>query len=59
MGPGRRGPRARPPIPREARAHCALREGGRVFVRFDHGDEPIAWWVVRGVRQMVLRAFNA
>jgi putative peptide zinc metalloprotease protein len=40
-------------------ADLLARIGGRVFVRFDHGDEPIAWRILRSVRQMVLRAFNA
>jgi putative peptide zinc metalloprotease protein len=34
------------------------RIGGRVYVRFDHGDEPIAWRVLRGARQLLLRALN-
>jgi putative peptide zinc metalloprotease protein len=34
------------------------RIGGRVFVRFDHGDEPIAWRFLRSARQLLLRALN-
>ncbi len=32
--------------------------GGRVFVRFDHGSEALAWQVYRSVRQMFLSKFN-
>ena len=32
--------------------------GGRVFVRFDHGSETLAWQVYRSVRQMFLSKFN-
>ncbi len=32
--------------------------GGRVYVRFDHGSEPLVWRWYRGVRQMFLRRFN-
>jgi putative peptide zinc metalloprotease protein len=32
--------------------------GGRVYVRFDHGAEPLAWRFYRGVRQLFLRHFN-
>jgi putative peptide zinc metalloprotease protein len=34
------------------------RIGGRVFVRFDHGAEAIAWRALRSARQLVLRALN-
>ncbi len=34
------------------------RIGSRVFVRFDHGDEAIAWRALRSVRQLLLRALN-
>jgi putative peptide zinc metalloprotease protein len=32
--------------------------GGRVYVRFDHGREPLFWRWYRGVRQLLLRRFN-
>jgi putative peptide zinc metalloprotease protein len=32
--------------------------GGRVYVRFDHGAEPLAWRLYRSVRQLFLRHFN-
>jgi putative peptide zinc metalloprotease protein len=34
------------------------RLGGRVHVRFDHGREPIAFRMLRGVRQLFLRQFG-
>jgi putative peptide zinc metalloprotease protein len=34
------------------------RIGSRVFARFDHGAEPIAWRALRGARQLLLRALN-
>ncbi|MFO1100575.1 MAG: peptidase M50 [Xanthobacteraceae bacterium] len=34
------------------------RIGGRVFARFDHGEEPIAWRFLRNARQLLLRALN-
>jgi putative peptide zinc metalloprotease protein len=34
------------------------RIGSRVFARFDHGSEPIAWRVLRSARQLLLRALN-
>ncbi len=34
------------------------RLGGRVHVRFDHGREPIAFRLLRGVRQLFLRQFG-
>jgi len=33
--------------------------GGRVYVRFDHGKEPLIWRWYRGLRQLFLRTFNA
>jgi putative peptide zinc metalloprotease protein len=32
--------------------------GGRVYVRFDHGEEPVAWRWYREIRQLFLRRFN-
>lgn len=32
--------------------------GGRVYARFDHGLEPLAWRWYRGVRQLLLKNFN-
>jgi putative peptide zinc metalloprotease protein len=32
--------------------------GGRVYVRFDHGYEPLGFQFYRGIRQMLLRRFN-
>ena len=32
--------------------------GGRVYVRFDHGFEPLAWRWYRAVRQLLLKRFN-
>jgi putative peptide zinc metalloprotease protein len=32
--------------------------GGRVYVRFDHGLEPLAWRWYRAVRQLLLNRFN-
>jgi putative peptide zinc metalloprotease protein len=32
--------------------------GGRVYVRFDHGKEPIVWRWYRQIRQLFLRRFN-
>jgi putative peptide zinc metalloprotease protein len=32
--------------------------GGRVYVRFDHGREPVVWRWYRGLRQLFLRRFN-
>jgi len=32
--------------------------GGRVYVRFDHGYEPIGWRLYRELRQLFLRRFN-
>ena len=35
------------------------RLGGRTFVRFDHGSEPLGWQWYRRLRQLLLRQFNA
>ena len=35
------------------------RIGGRAYVRFDHGAEPLAWQTYRRVRQLFLRQFDA
>lgn len=32
--------------------------GGRTFVRFDHGDEPLVWRIYRNVRRLFLSHFN-
>jgi putative peptide zinc metalloprotease protein len=32
--------------------------GGRVYVRFDHGDEPLAWRFYRDLRQLLLRRLD-
>lgn len=32
--------------------------GGRVYVRFDHGKEPMFWRWYRGIRQLFLKRFN-
>ena len=32
--------------------------GGRVFARFDHGDEALAWRLYRKLRQLFLRQFS-
>ena len=32
--------------------------GSRVYVRFKHGAEPLAWRLNRGIRQVFLRRFN-
>ncbi|MEJ2725301.1 MAG: hypothetical protein P8175_11800 [Deltaproteobacteria bacterium] len=32
--------------------------GGRVYVRFDHGEEPLVWRWYRGLRKLFLRRFN-
>jgi putative peptide zinc metalloprotease protein len=39
-------------------SHAVARIGGRVFARFDHGDEPIALRLIRSARQLLLRALN-
>ena len=36
----------------------ALQVGGRVFVRFDHGKEPLAWQAYRALRQLFLSKFD-
>ncbi len=33
--------------------------GGRAYVRFDHGREPLVWRWYRGLRKLFLRRFNA
>ena len=35
-----------------------LNVGGRIYVRFDHGKEPLVWRLYRGLRQLFLRRFN-
>lgn len=43
----------------ELPAHaCLANVGSRVYVRFDHGWEPLIWRWYRGVRQLFLRRFN-
>jgi len=32
--------------------------GGRVYVRFEHGAEPVAQQVYRSIRQLFLRRFT-
>ena len=32
--------------------------GGRAYARFDHGDEPLAWRLYTGLRQLFLRHFG-
>ena len=32
--------------------------GGRVYVRFDHGLEPVAWRIYRAVRQVFLKRLS-
>ena len=32
--------------------------GGRVYVRFDHGREPLVWRWYRAARQLLLARFN-
>ncbi len=32
--------------------------GERVHVRFDHGSEPLAWRLLRGLRQLFLRRLD-
>jgi putative peptide zinc metalloprotease protein len=32
--------------------------GGRVYVRFDHGNEPLAWRLYRGLRQLLLKRLD-
>jgi putative peptide zinc metalloprotease protein len=32
--------------------------GGRIYVRFDHGKEPLAWRWYRAIRQVFLRRLN-
>ena len=43
----------------ELPAHAGLYAvGSRIYVRFDHGWEPLVWRWYRGVRQLFLRRFN-
>jgi putative peptide zinc metalloprotease protein len=43
----------------ELPAHAGLLNvGGRVYVRFDHGQEPLAWRWYRSASQLFLRRFN-
>ena len=39
-------------------ADWALNVGGRVYVRFDHGREPLVWRWYRALRQLFLARFN-
>lgn len=32
--------------------------GERVYVRFDHGAEPLVWRWYRGIRQLFLKRFD-
>ena len=32
--------------------------GDRIYVRFDHGTEPLAWQLYRNIRQLFLKRFN-
>lgn len=36
-----------------------LNVGSRVYVRFDHGAEPLVWRWYRSVRHLLLKTFNA
>jgi putative peptide zinc metalloprotease protein len=42
-------------MPAQARLYNV---GGRVYVRFDHGREPLVYRWYRGARQLFLRRFN-
>jgi putative peptide zinc metalloprotease protein len=42
-------------LPAQARFYTV---GGRIYVRFDHGWEPLVWRWYRGVRELFLRRFN-
>ena len=42
-------------LPVQARLYTV---GGRIYVRFDHGWEPLVWRWYRGVRELFLRRFN-
>ncbi|MGQ9647141.1 MAG: efflux RND transporter periplasmic adaptor subunit [Thermodesulfobacteriota bacterium] len=42
-------------LPKQVRLYHV---GGRVYVRFDHGWEPLLWRWYRNVRQLFLRRFN-
>jgi putative peptide zinc metalloprotease protein len=35
-----------------------ITQGSRVYVRFIHGNEPIAWRMLRGIRQFFLGQFH-
>ncbi len=35
-----------------------LTQGSRVYVRFIHGNEPVAWRILRGMRQFFLGQFR-
>jgi len=37
---------------------CLLKVGSRVYVRFDHGWEPVIWRWSRAVRRLFIRRFN-
>jgi putative peptide zinc metalloprotease protein len=39
-------------------AHLPPLLGERVYIRFDHGTEPIAWRIARDIRQLFLRQFG-
>jgi hypothetical protein len=32
--------------------------GGRAYVRFDHGEEPLGWRLLRGLRQLFLHRLD-
>ena len=40
------------------RAAGTLLLGARAFIRFDHGQEPVAWRLLRATRQLFLSQFN-
>jgi putative peptide zinc metalloprotease protein len=42
-------------LPAQARLYTV---GGRIYVRFDHGWEPLVWRWYRSARQLFLRRFN-
>jgi putative peptide zinc metalloprotease protein len=42
-------------LPAEVRSHYL---GARVFVRFDHGFEPVGFQIYRALRQLLLRQFD-
>lgn len=43
---------------RPAQALSVSAIGGRVYVRFDHGYEPIAWRIYRATRQVFMKQLN-